>query len=165
MAYSVIENTLGKHFAVQFSYEGLIERIKLTEEGENSKRCFVAMSFHEKEKIIYTEVIKPVIEQFGFQAIRVDELHPGADQTINDLIIAEIKRSKFLISDFTGFRGGVYYEAGYGAGRGKKVIYACPDTEKDKLHFDVKHFSFILYDNFPDFKQKLINKIQAYILD
>lgn len=163
--YSSQTTDSGDHLQVQFTYEGLIELISLTEEGINSNRCFVAMSFQPPEKFHYTDVIKPVIQQFGFQPIKVDELQTQADQTINDLIIAEIKKSKFLIADFAGLRGGVYYEAGYAAGRGKKVIYACPNSEKGKLHFDVKHFSFILYDDLPDFKRQLINKIQAYILD
>ena len=33
--------------------------------------------------------------------------------TIPSEIISEIKRSKFMIADLTGYRGGVYYEAGF----------------------------------------------------
>src|SRR5712672_2679134 len=44
---------------------------------------------------------------------------PGAMNTstrFGDEIISQIRRSKFLIADFTGRRGGVYFEAGLAMG-------------------------------------------------
>ena len=37
----------------------------------------------------------------------------------------QIRKSKFLIADFTGQRGGVYYEAGFAYGLGLPVIWTC----------------------------------------
>ena len=45
------------HFTITF--KGLEYAIKLTEEGQLSKNCFIAMSFSEAEKPIYTEGILP----------------------------------------------------------------------------------------------------------
>ena len=40
---------------------------------------------------------------------------------IRDEIISQITRSKFLIADFTGHRGGVYFEAGLAMGLRRSV--------------------------------------------
>lgn len=37
---------------------------------------------------------------------------------IDDEIIGEIRRSAFIVADFTGHRGGVYFEAGFAMGLG-----------------------------------------------
>lgn len=114
---------------------------------------------------MYDDAISPAGSETGFEAIRIDRVHPGIAQTINDAIIAEIKKSKFLISDYTGQRGGVYFEAGYALGKDRKVIYTCPEIDKDHLHFDVNHFPIIFYKDATDLKTKLKMKIEAYILD
>jgi nucleoside 2-deoxyribosyltransferase len=66
--------------------------------------------------------IQPSIEvDCGFtKAIRVDREHFG--DRIDDRIIAEIRRCRFIVADFTGQRGGVYFEAGFALGLGKPVI-------------------------------------------
>jgi hypothetical protein len=59
----------------------------------------------------------------SFQAIS-----PGMhNNKIDDEIVAEIRRSKFLLADFTcekeKVRGGVYFEAGFGMRLGIPVIW------------------------------------------
>jgi nucleoside 2-deoxyribosyltransferase len=64
-----------------------------------------------------------------------------ADEHINkigDEIISQIRRSKFLIADFTGHRGGVYFEAGLAMGLGLPVFWTCRRDDLDKLHFDIR---------------------------
>jgi hypothetical protein len=41
-----------------------------------------------------------------------------------------------LVADFTGQRGGVYWEAGFAQGLGIPVIRTCKSDELWKLHFD-----------------------------
>ena len=48
-----------------------------------------------------------------------------------------------LSSDFTGNRGGVYYEAGFAHGLGLPVIFMCRDG--DELHFDVRQYNCIFW--------------------
>ena len=155
------------HFEVRISitYDGLIKLIGLQEEGAKSNRCFVAMSFDTEENSLFYDVIQPVCEKYNFLAIRVDKIHTHSEQSINDLIIAEIKKARFIIADFTKNKDGVYFEAGYGLGRGKKVIYSCQRTHFDNLHFDLNHFPFLIYDTNHEFKEMLENKIQSFILD
>ena len=57
---------------------------------------------------------------------------------IGDEIISQIRRSKFLIADFTGLRGGVNFEAGHAMGRGLPVFWTCRRDDLDKLHFGIR---------------------------
>jgi nucleoside 2-deoxyribosyltransferase len=147
------------------TYDGLEYAMSLQEEGQNSKNCFVAMSFDKEENIIFSEAILPACEATGFIAKRIDKDHIDSDITINDAIIAGIKAAKFCIADFTKHKGGVYFEAGYALGRGIKVIYCCHKDHFDKAHFDVNHFQHIIYTSTEELKEALINKINAWIKD
>jgi hypothetical protein len=50
------------------------------------------------------------ISDAGFEPLRINmKEHVNK---ICDEIIAEIRRSRFVVADYTGQRGGVYYEAG-----------------------------------------------------
>lgn len=147
------------------TYKGLSHLIDLQEEGKYSDRCFVAMSFDKDEEYLFDEVIEPICREYNFKAIRVDRIQPNSDQTINDLIIGELKKSKFVISDFTKNKNGVYFEAGYALGRGKKVIYSCHKDYFPQLHFDVNHFPILIYENQEHFERILRNKIEAHILE
>ena len=123
------------------------------------------MSFDETVKYLYTDAIKPACEATGFEAFRVDEYHPDAEQTINDAIIAGIKRSRFCIADFTQHKKGVYFEAGYALGRGLKVIYTCRSDEFKDSHFDTNHYPHIIYSTPEELRAGLIAKIEAWIKD
>ena len=148
---------------IDFTFNGLLEVSKLKESGKNSRRCFVAMSFDSSLKET-REAIRTGINEAGYNAIFIDEVYPESDQTINDAIIAEIKRSKFLVADFTQQNNGVYFEAGYALGRGLKVIYCCEEKDfKENSHFDLKPFSHILYNSNNDLKKRLRYKIEAWI--
>ncbi|MDB5223927.1 MAG: hypothetical protein JWN83_2594 [Chitinophagaceae bacterium] len=150
--------------AFKVTYDGLLKSISMQEEGIYGNRCFVAMSFDSDDEFIFNEVIEPVCEMYNFKAIRVDRLHPGTEQTINDLIIAELKKAKFIIADFTKNKSGVYFEAGYALGKSKQVIYTCSKEHFQNLHFDVNHFPVLIYETKEQLKEMLKNKIEAYIL-
>jgi hypothetical protein len=134
-------------------------------EGQDSKYCFVAMAFDVGLNNIYIEAIEPAIVETGFIPLRVDRVHIQSDRTINDEIIAGIKKSKFVIADFTKHKNGVYFEAGYALGRGQKVIYTCREDEMSKAHFDIRNYQHIVWTDINDFREKLINKIEAFIKD
>ena len=114
---------------------------------------------------IYYDGIKFAIESTGFVPLIIRDENLPSDVTINDGIIAGIKKSSFIIADFTQNKSGVYFEAGYALGRGLKVIYTCKNEheETSKLHFDTNHYQHILWDDIEDLKNKLINKIEAFI--
>lgn len=79
-----------------------------------TNNVFIAMSFDKSYDRIYENGIIPAVEECGYNPIRVDRRQHNDD--ITDWIIADIRKSKFLIADFTGNRGGVYYEAGFARG-------------------------------------------------
>lgn len=144
----------------------------LKKRASDSNTAFVAMWFDEKGEMreVYDKAIKPAIEseQCGyFKAFRVDDQEFNGDVT--DKIIAEIKRSRFVVADLTGYRGGVYYEAGYGLGLGKEVILTCHkdwyngDNGKPKVHFDVNHLNTIVWSTPEELKERLIERIRATI--
>ena len=146
----------------QITINGLERIVSLKEEVENSKRYFIAMSFNPSQKET-RDSIKKAVKDAGYDPLLIDEIHHPSDITINDAMIAEIKKSKFLVADFTQQKHGVYFEAGYALGRGKPVIYCCKKTEFEKAHFDTNHYPHILYDNHDELYHGLKAKIEAWI--
>ncbi|GAB3639145.1 hypothetical protein GCM10027422_47360 [Hymenobacter arcticus] len=149
----------------RLTYKGLSYAASLEQQQAKSSLCFIAMSFDDSVKHLYTDAIRPACEATGFEPFRVDEYHPDAEQTINDAIIAGIKRSRFCIADFTQHKKGVYFEAGYALGRGLKVIYTCRGDEFKDSHFDTNHYPHIIYDTPEQLRAGLIAKIEAWIKD
>jgi len=130
---------------------------------QNINQAFVATWFDDSIDPIYHNGIKPALGEAGYTTIWMKTLlHNGK---IDDRIIAEIRRSGLLVADFTGNRGGVYYEAGFALGLGIPVIWACKNDENEisNLHFDTRQYSHILWDDAADLKTKLFNHIMATI--
>ena len=104
-------------------------------------QAFVAMWFSDEMNEPYEKGIRPAIEQLGYKPLKIDD-KPDVDK-IDDEIIGEIRRSRFLVADFThgakGARGGVYYEAGFAYGLGLPVVRSCRRDiiDHNELHFDV----------------------------
>jgi nucleoside 2-deoxyribosyltransferase len=86
---------------------------------------------------------------------------------VDDEIIAEIRRSRFLIADFTcapkSVRGGVYFEAGFAMGLGLPVIWTANSSSIEDLHFDTRQYSHIVWDSPADLSQKLEQRIRAVL--
>lgn len=147
---------------IKLTFKGLQYIIELQESGEKSKKCFIAMSFSEKANGI-REVIKKAVVETGFDPILVDEQHYESDITINDAIIKFIRKSKFLIADFTEQKHGVYFEAGFALGLKRPVIYTCSKEDFHKTHFDTNHYPHIVYSDLDELLEKLKDKIEAWI--
>jgi len=128
-------------------------------------QAFVAMWFHDKMNDAFETGIKPAIEKAGYKPLRID-LKPDVNK-IDDEIIAEIRRSRFLVADFThgdeGARGGVYFEAGFAQGLGIPVIYTCHNDMVDKLHFDTRQYAHIVWECPEKLRKELLNRIRARI--
>lgn len=156
-----------------------------------SEQAFIAMWFNDKLKDARDKGIKLGITDAGYSPYIVDE-----DQfleNIDDKIIAEIRRSRFLVADFTqntckdfmidfneneklprdkkvevkvqnyGARGGVYFEAGFAYGLGIPVIHTCRADCVDLLHFDIRQRPHIVWKTPGDLRAKLATKISALI--
>jgi len=134
-----------------------LEEIKRT--GRSSNRAFVAMWFDKGTDDLYNQAIKPAIEKARYDPLRVDK-HEHVNR-IDDEIIGQIKRSRFMVADFTGQRYGVYFEAGMMSGLGRTVIWMCDKKELGQLHFDVRQFNFIDYESLAEAHDRLYYRILA----
>jgi hypothetical protein len=136
------------------------ERLEeIARSGRSSNRAFVAMWFDENTDDLYNEAIKPAIEKAGYDPLRVDK-HEHVNR-IDDEIIGQIRRARFMVGDFTGQRYGVYFEAGMMIGLGRTVIWMCEKKQLDQLHFDVRQFNFIDYESLAEAQGRLYNRILA----
>lgn len=84
-------------------------------------------------------------------------------ERIDDLIISEIRRSRFLVADFTGQRQSVYFEAGFAIGLGIPVIWTCRKDEIGKLHFDTRQYNHIDWESTTELAERLEQRIRAVI--
>ena len=93
-------------------------QVAAKQENVNTSQGFVAMWFDDSMTEAYEKGIQPAIEDAGYKAMRIDQKEHA--NKIDDEIIAEIRRSRFIVADFShggdGARGGVYYEAGFAHG-------------------------------------------------
>ena len=149
---------------VMVSVEGH-SQIDLQGTNTDSSQAFVAMWFHDSTNDAYDKGIEPAIKKAGYKPLRIDRKEHV--NKIDDEIIAELRRSRFLVADFShghdGARGGVYYEAGFAHGLGLPVIFACSKDSVETLHFDTNHYNHIVWKTPDELREKLKNRILAVI--
>lgn len=143
--------------------QGIFYAEQLVQGNINSNKVFVAIEYHGNYQEKMNTAISPACTSCGFKAFLASDTEHN--NNINDAMIVDIKRSKFIISDFTNNNEGAYYEAGYAEGIGLPVIKCCHKDWVDKLHFDVNHDKFIVYSDLPDYKNQLTTRIRATIPD
>jgi nucleoside 2-deoxyribosyltransferase len=166
-------------FLAQFSiakgwieYQGMGGLCKVTPDGyieadqqrlslSQSNKCFVAMWFDESLTGIYDSGFQIGILNAGYNPIRIDRVEHT--NRIDDEIIAGIRNSRFIVADFTGHRGGVYFEAGYALGLGLPVIWCCRIDDVENLHFDIRQYNCIVWENADDLAEKLSRRIAASV--
>lgn len=127
-----------------------------------SQTAFIAMWFDMSVDAAHL-AIEEGIKNSGFDPLRIDRKEHN--NKIDDEIVAGIRRSKFLVADFTGHRGGVYFEAGLATGLGLPVIWLCRKDELEKTHFDTRQYNFIVWeaDKLAELSTALKNRIEATI--
>lgn len=136
---------------------------RLRQGGSESTIGFCAMWFAPENEPLWTEAFAPGIRNAGYSPIRIDRQEHT--NMIDDEIIATIRRSKFLVSDFTGQRGGVYFESGFALGFGLRVIWTCRADELSAVHFDNRQYNFLVWERekLSDLAKRLQNRIEATI--
>lgn len=122
---------------------------------------FGAMWFHPDMKAVWDQGLSPAIADAGYDPVRVDQVeHLGK---IDDEILIQIRRSRFVVADFTGHRSGVYFEAGFALGLGLPVIWTCRRDEMSKLHFDIRQYNCIDWEDAEDLRKRLAYRIEATV--
>jgi hypothetical protein len=122
---------------------------------------FCAMWFNASMDILWEKVIHKAIAASGYEPLIIrDREHNGK---IDDAIVAAIRTARFVVADYTGHRGGVYYEAGFAHGLGIPVIFMCRQDALQDLHFDVRQYNCIVWspDDLPTAQMQLQNRIRA----
>lgn len=107
-------------------------------------KAFVVMQFSEEFNVMYTEIIKPICEQYGYDVVRADDMYTNT-MLIEDITLA-IKESSLIIADITPDNPNVYYEVGYAHALNKPTIMLC-DRQRAKLPFDISGMRTVFYDN------------------
>ena len=135
--------------------------------GTDSSQAFVAMWFDDSMKAMREEGVETAITNAGYQPMVINQKeHIGK---IDDEIIAEIRRSRFIVADFThgcdGARGSVYYEAGFAHGLNIPVIFTCRKDALKKIHFDTRQYPHIVWETPEELREKLAKRIGAAIGD
>ena len=140
------------------------------------------MWFDESMEDIYDKGIEPAIEtDCDIRCVKIDNVEHN--NKICDAIIAEIRKSSFVVADFTAGccdqcetcdkkvecndqvrpRGGVYFEAGFALGLGIPVIWTVRQDQINKVHFDTRQYNHIPYKDAEDLRKQLANRIRATI--
>jgi hypothetical protein len=152
---------------------------KLTDGATKSTSAFVAMWFSDEMFKMYDNAIEPAIREAGYEPILINRKHHT--NKVDDEIITEIRRAKFIVADFTTAflelrneqgkllstiapaRGGVYFEAGFAMGLGKPVIWCARKdvVDANQLHFDTRQFSHIVWTDATDLRKQLTERITA----
>lgn len=121
----------------------------------NPELAFVLMPFADKFDPIYSEIVKPVVEQFGLTCVRADNLYRS--KPIMEDIWKFINEARIVIADVTGTNSNVFYEIGLAHAVGKEVIIISQTI--DDVPFDLRHLrSFIYQDSVAGFR-KLENQL------
>ena len=124
-----------------------------------STQAFVAMSFAPEMDRVYEEGFEPGIRNAGFKPMRIsDKEHTNK---VDDEIIAEIRRSAFLVADFTGHRQNVYFETGFTIGLARQVIWTCRKDNMKDLHFDIRQYNCIGWETTSELSRRLQRRIEA----
>lgn len=149
--------------------KGYARLAELETANAESTQGFVAMWFDKSTDEAWEKGIKLGIKDAGYKPVRIDEQEHN--DKIDDRIIAEIRRSRFIVADFTqgekGARGGVYYEAGFAHGLGIEVFFTCRKDVLDNndIHFDTRQYNHIGWETPEELRKGLADRISAVIGD
>lgn len=155
-----VDRALGREPNCIVTSRGWQELERVQQSGADSPNGFIAMWFDPAQNPT-SDAIKSAIAASGYRPIRIDEVEHV--NRIDDEILAKIRQSRFLVSDFTGQRHGVYFEAGFMLGLGRTVIWTCSKSDFDNVHFDTRQYNTIVYENLAELKTKLQFRIEAIL--
>lgn len=140
---------------------GYMKLDEIRARGSGSAQGFVAMWFQDELTEAYTHGFEAGILEAGYDPVRVDRVEHI--NRIDDEILRQINASRFVVADFTGHRGGVYFEAGYALGKGIPVFWTCRKSDMAHLHFDIRQFNCIDWEAPPELAGRLTSRLEAVL--
>ena len=151
----------------RLTVEGHVRLAELEAAHTPSSSAFIAMWFDDSMREAWEHGIAPAVRDTGYEPMRIDRKEHL--NKIDDEIVAEIRRARFVVADFTqgrtGARGGVYYEAGFAQGLGIPVIFCCRKDKLKKVHFDTRQYNHIVWQTPADLRDQLAKRIAAVLGD
>ena len=165
-------HSLGPHF--QMTIRGW-EALRKRNSFPNTNKVFIASAFRwaEGEENIRNdaiEAIKRACQTLGFEASPVSQDHTD---NITDRIMAEIRRSRFVVVELTYHNRGAYYEAGFAKGLGIPVYFIVredftshdptDDSTGKRIHFDIAQIMYRVWKQPNDIEQVLRDWIESTI--
>lgn len=145
----------------RLSIEGWKRVSEIKKIVSKSNQCFVAMWFDDSMGD-FEQGVRLALKQTGYEPMIIKDLEHN--EKICDKIISEIRKSSFMIAEFTEHRGNVYFEAGFAKGLGIPVIFTCRDADFKNLQFNTRQYKHIKWSNSKDLSEKLINRIGAMVI-
>jgi nucleoside 2-deoxyribosyltransferase len=149
----------GEGWACNITLQGWYRIEELRAVGEASNQAFVAMWFNSALDPAWKDGIHPALLEAGYFPVRIDLV--DHNDKIDDRILVEIRRSGLIVADFTGNRGGVYFEAGFALGLGLPVIWCVREDEINNVHFDTRQYNHVTWNTPAELKEKLYNRVVA----
>ena len=133
----------------------------LERSSDASTTGFAAMWFAQEVLPAWEGGIRPGIADAGFDPVRIDGIEHV--NRIDDEIMLRIRAARFVVADFTGHRGGVYFEAGYALGLGLPVLWTCRRDAMADLHFDIRQYNCIDWATPDELHRRLAARIIATV--
>ena len=116
----------------------------------NQASAFLLMPFDEEFVAVYTQFIKPLLEDVGFKVDRADDIE--SQQNILRDVVEKIDTSDLIVADLTSANPNVFYELGLAHALKKPVILMTQSI--DDLPFDLKSYRHLEYStNFVHIKK------------
>ena len=103
--------------------------------------AFVLMPFSDEMTEVYDGLIRPALEEAGYDVIRADDLEH--QQNILKDIVVSIETFDLIVADLTGSNPNVYYEVGLAHARARPTVLLTQDI--DLVPFDLKPYRVIQY--------------------
>lgn len=116
---------------------------EITGRNLESLQGFVAIRF-EDDSIPFIDAIEKGIGNAGYAPFCIKEKH--YPEKVIDKALAEIRRSRFLITDLTKNRPAVSYEAGFAAALGIEVIFVRQKDGEKVEDFYSRHYKYLEYE-------------------
>jgi hypothetical protein len=172
---NLVGNVVGNRLSdyIRLTPEGVGRLTEIQRGGSASRQAFIAMWFDPSMEEATKHGFERGITAAGYSPMRIDKKEHN--NKIDDEIVAEIRRSKFIVADFTSelmfngtkkaaiSRGGVYFEAGFALGLGLPVIWCCRADLIDYVHFDTRQFAHVVWSTPQELAEKLYQRISAVI--
>lgn len=118
------------------------------------------MEFKNKNlNAIYEEVIKPLILDFIYIPVRIDNVQKSGK--VSDKVLEEIANSKIIIAELTELSKNFYYEAGFAHAIGKEVIFTA--RKGTIVPIDLPGAKVIEWKTKSELEQELIKKFKSLV--